>query len=323
MFKGMRYASSEQGVHSFAQFAARLEAPERKEASVGGFAPVYESGESFAHRTRVRHTARQGTRRIQRSIPSGFFEEDLRRETCVTRIVRCHRSGRLKEREEKVSMTAGGSEDGDEFDLLQHFGVRITDQSGEVGGVGTTNRSLADAFAGVASGDGVSSAPSLVLDERVAPPGLIAHYRRLASTHGQMDNALNPRTSDNGIIAAGGSTRKMPREASSSFGQGCGMVPLVGSDCHTVTKAKSPAISNLDNDGMMPKLGACKEDARSPIIHAGRDTESKLFMQSLVPVSLENELSLVANSMAHAGEDTRSNLKNFEDGMYPLESCGL
>ena len=222
-------------------------------------------------------------------------------------------------------MAVGGSEDGDEFDLLQHFGVRITDQNGEAGGAGTTNRSLANAFAGVASGGVASSARSLGLDERTAPPGLIAHYRRLASTHGQMDNALNPRTGENGVVAAGGSSssgrKGMAREGSDSFGRGCGMVPLVGSDC-LVTKTKSPAISNLDL-GMTPKFGSSKEDARSPIIHAGRDTESNLDPQSLIPLRLENELSLVADSMAHAGEDTRSSLRNHSNGMYPLESCGL
>ena len=80
--------------------------------------------------------------------------------------------------------------------------------------------------------------------------------------------------------------------------------------------------SNLSNDGMTPILGSCRDDFKSHIQHAGRDTESKLMSQSLIPTSIENEQKLVQESIAYAGIDTKSNIQAHENGMYPAENHG-
>lgn len=226
--------------------------------------------------------------------------------------------------------TAGG----EDFDLLRHFGVSIHDAAAD------TNRSLAGAFAGVASSEARRhplSANMMAIDDDVdtsLPSNMIAHHRRLRAHTGHMDNSLNP------LLGHMPLARKQHAEQKlRDHFDGGSMVPAEGSESPLIphsknspqTAAGDPASgraaspwrhSNLSNTGMTPRHGSNKDDLRPVMKHAGMDTESKLSMQSCIPVSLQNEQHAISSSIAFAGIDTKSNIVAHENGFYPADGSG-
>ena len=226
----------------------------------------------------------------------------------------------------------GGEE---EFDLLRHLGVSIQEAAAD------TSRSLAGAFAGVASSEArrqpLSSNMTAIDDEvdTSLPSNMIAHHRRLRAQTGHMDNSLNPRLGHTPLARKQHAGQKLQDH----FDPGSSMLPAEGSESPLIPHSKnSPAprgadagagaaaspwrSSNLSNAGMTPRLGSNKDDLRPAIKHAGMDTDSKLSIQSCIPISIENEQQLVSSSIAFAGIDTKSNIVAHENGFYPAANSG-